>query len=117
MFAGNGFEIIYPEEYDLAIQARIFREAEVVAGYAGSALFNLIFSGSPKHVIVVSSESYTAKNEYVIASAAGHRVDIAWCAAEIPMPRGHWDTRAFNSAFSFDFEREGRFLSEVLADL
>ena len=117
VFADHGFEVIHPEDYDLAAQARIFREAEVVAGYAGSALFNLIFCDSPKHVIVVSSESYTAKNEYVIASAAGHRVDIAWCAAEIPMPRGRWDTTAFNSPFSFDFDREGRFLTEVLESL
>ncbi len=70
VFAGNSFEIIYPEEYDLAIQARSFGQRSW-PGSAGSALFNLIFSGSPKHVIVVSSESYTAKNEYVIASARG----------------------------------------------
>ncbi|MCW2818979.1 MAG: hypothetical protein JWR42_1766 [Marmoricola sp.] len=116
LFADHGFEVIYTEDFDLAEQARIFREAEVVAGYAGSALFNLVFTEEPTHVIVVSSESYTAKNEYVIASVAGHRIDIAWCEAEIPMP-GKWNSKAFNSPFSFDFDREGVFLREVLAGL
>ncbi len=117
LFAAHGFEVVYTEDFDLSEQARMFREAEVVAGYAGSALFNLIFAEEPTHVIVVSSESYTAKNEYVISSVAGHKIDIAWCVAEIPMPEDHWDTRAFNSPFSFDHDREGVFLREVLAGL
>lgn len=116
-FAAQGFEVIYTEDYAITEQARIFREADVIAGYAGSALFNLIFSDSPKHVIVVSSESYTAQNEYLIASVGGHRLDVAWCVAEIPMPEKRWDSTAFNSAFTFDFDREGRFLEKVLADL
>lgn len=116
LLARHGFEVVYPEDYSMPEQARMFREAEVVAGYAGSALFNLVFADRPTRVLLISSESYTAQNEYMIAAAVGHRLDIAWCRAEIEMPE-RWDTRAFNSPFHFDFEREGRFVEQVLAEL
>jgi capsular polysaccharide biosynthesis protein len=116
LFVRHGFEVIYSEDYPLPEQARIFREADVIAGYAGSALFNLIFSETAKHLVLVSSESYTAKNEYVISSALGNRLDVAWCEAELAH-QGRWDSRAFNSSFTFDFGREGVFLQDVLAGL
>lgn len=117
LFVAHGFTVVHPEEFPLARQARMFAEAEVVAGYAGSAMFNLVFCQRPTRVILVSSESYTAKNEYLVASVLGHHLDVAWCAAETPMPEGRWDREAFTSAFSLDFEREGRFLTDVLAEL
>jgi capsular polysaccharide biosynthesis protein len=117
MFVAHGFTVVHPEEFPLAVQARMFAEAEVVAGYAGSAMFNLVFCPRPVRVVLVSSESYTAKNEYLVASVLGHHLDVAWCRAETPMPEGRWDREAFTSAFTFDFEREGRFLADVLDGL
>ena len=95
----------------------MFRSAEVIAGFAGSAMFNLCLSGSPKSAIVISSESYTAQNEYMVSAVVGHDLDIAWCRAEIPMPEGRWQAKAFHSPFTFDFEREGRFVDELLRAL
>ena len=46
------------------------RDADVVAGFAGSGMFQIAFAGGPKHVILVGSESYTASNEYLISSVA-----------------------------------------------
>ncbi len=117
LFVEHGFTVVHPEDFSLPVQARMFAQAEVVAGYAGSAMFNLVFCQRPTQVILVSSESYTAKNEYLVASVLGHHLDVAWCEAETPMPEGRWDREAFTSAFSFDFAREGRFLTEVLAGL
>lgn len=116
-FAAHGFAIVAPEEYPLAEQVRMFREADVVAGFAGSALFTLALAGSPKHAIVISSESYTARNEYMIAAAVGHRLDVAWCRPEIEVTPGRWTRKAFHSPFSVDFAREGVFLDRVLAGL
>lgn len=117
LFAGHGFEIVYPEDYSLAEQARMFREAEVIGGYAGSGLFNLMLADEPKHLIMVSSESYTAENEWMIAAARGHHVDVAWCEAEIKMRKGAFQEGAFHSPYSFDFAREGVFVERVLAEL
>ena len=57
LFRGQGFEVVYPEDFPLADQVRLFREAEVVAGFAGSGLFTLSLSDSPKRVIMISSKT------------------------------------------------------------
>ena len=116
LFLEHGFEVIFPEDYPLAEQARIFREADVIARYAGSGMFTTAFSGGPKHVILVQSESYTAKNEVMICAAMGHRLDVAWCQAELPWTGG-WTRRVYHSAYTFDHDREGAWLKQVLADL
>jgi hypothetical protein len=74
--------------------------------------------GGPKHVILVASESYHAKNEHLIAAAAGHRLDIAWCRAERERVPGSGFSRAvFHSPFTFDLDREGAWIEQVLAEL
>ncbi|MGN6578252.1 MAG: glycosyltransferase family 61 protein [Nocardioides sp.] len=116
LFTAHGFTIVYPEDYPLAEQARLFRGAEVIAGYAGSGMFTSMFSGGPKHVILVQSESYTAMNEVLICAAMGHRLDIAWCVAERPLGE-RWQREVFHSTYRFDHDREGAWLKQVLADL
>jgi capsular polysaccharide biosynthesis protein len=116
VFAGRGFEVIYPEDFPLPEQAAMFRHAEVVAGYAGSALFTLAFCETPKRVIMISSEAYRARNEYMIASVLGHQLDVLWCRPDAPRANkpakpGHM------TAFTFDFAREGLFLEKTLASL
>ncbi|MEP6817607.1 MAG: glycosyltransferase 61 family protein [Marmoricola sp.] len=117
LFAEHGFDIVFPEDYSLSEQARMFRDAEVIGGYAGSALFNICLTQSPKRVFMISSDSYNAKNEYLMAAAMGHHLDIVWCRSKHPMPPDAWVRRAFRSPFTLDFEREGCFLSERLRDL
>ena len=109
-FQRHGFAVVFPEDYSLAEQARMFRSADVVAGYAGSGMFTLSLSGAPKHSIVITPESYRAQNEYVLAAVVGHRIDVAWCRTEE-------QTTGQHSAFTFDFDREGRFVDEVLREL
>ena len=117
-FESHGFTVVYTEDHSLADQARMFREVEVVAGFAGSALFNLVFSTDPKHVLMLSSEGYTAQNEHLIAAVGGHDVTIAWCRPDRPRQEGEgWNNAWFQSNFTFDFEREGRLVTETLAAL
>jgi hypothetical protein len=59
---------------------------------------------------VITPESYRAQNEYVIAAVVGHRIDVAWCRTE-------QQTAGQHGAFTFDFDREGRFVDEVLGQL
>ena len=88
----------------------------MVAGYAGSALFNLLCP-EPKRVVMVSSESYTASNEYMMASVLGHRIDLVTCKPDLARPEAGWSRQAFESSYTFDHDREGRFLAEVFASL
>jgi capsular polysaccharide biosynthesis protein len=108
LFADFGFVTVYPEHFSFVDQVEMFRNAEVVAGYAGSALFTLCFCAPGKRVLMLSSESYTANNEYLIAAVLGHEIDVFWSAAAERRP---------NADFEFDFAREGRQLAAVLAGL
>jgi capsular polysaccharide biosynthesis protein len=117
VFLGRGFEVIYPEDFSLPEQAAIFRHAEVVAGYAGSALFTLAFCETPKRVIMISSEAYRARNEYMIASVLGHDLNILWCRPDAPWTANETMRPGHFIAFTFDFAREGLYLEELLASL
>jgi capsular polysaccharide biosynthesis protein len=117
LFAEEGFDVVYPEEYPIPEQAAMFRNAEVIGGYAGSALFNVIYATSPKRLVMLSSEAYTASNEYMMASVQGHRIDLVTCRPDLPQPDTGWSREAFESSYTFDPAREGHFLREVFASL
>ena len=114
-FRSRGFEIIYPEDYGVAEQAMIFREVQVVAGFAGSGLFSMLFCGAAKTVIVLWPETYTSRNEYLIASVLGHRLEVFWCATARSHPAGDWDPDAYQSTYAFDFERDAARLDEAIS--
>lgn len=114
-FRARGFTVVFTEDYTMAEQAALFRGAEMVAGYAGSALFNLAFATHPIRVVLISSESYTAQNEFLIASALGHEVHTVYCPADIPRRPREWSSAAFNSAFTVDLERDADFLERAVS--
>jgi capsular polysaccharide biosynthesis protein len=114
LFASYGFEVVYPEDLPLPTQVRMFREAEVIAGFAGSGMFNLQFCPTPRHVIVLGPTSYQARNEYMISAVAGHRLDHVWSAPDPDEVRG---PKPQYAGFRFDFENEGVFLREILDGL
>jgi capsular polysaccharide biosynthesis protein len=116
-FSAHGFTVVRPERLPFVEQVAMFRNAEVVAGFAGSALLNLMFTVSPKRVVVLSPESYTARNEYLICSVLGHQLDVAWSVPDVSHPVGGWDPAANRSGFTFDVDREGRWLEQVLTEL
>lgn len=121
LFAEHGFEILLPERHSVAEQARLFREAEVIAGYAGSAMLSAIFATEPKHLITLTSTRYRPNNEYLIASVLGHRLD------EVYGPPVEWTdddrSRAVtpggsgSAPFEIRAGHEGRFLGRVLDEL
>jgi capsular polysaccharide biosynthesis protein len=117
LFAAHGFAVVFPEDHPLADQVRMVREADVVAGFAGSGMFQIAFAGGPKHVILVGSESYTASNEYLISSVVGHHLDLVLCRPDIPKTKRRFDNRSYQSDFTYDDAREGVFLREALASL
>jgi capsular polysaccharide biosynthesis protein len=110
-----GFTVVYPEDHSLPQQVRMFRKAEAIAGYAGSGLFTLAFCPEPTRLILLSSENYTARNEYLIASVRGHPIDLVWCPAEHPFVDGVWTRAAFQSDYRVDLERDGDHLEGLFA--
>jgi capsular polysaccharide biosynthesis protein len=107
-FAQAGFTVVFPEDLPFADQVAVFRNAELVAGFAGSAMFTLGLCDTPKRVLLLSSEHYIPHNECMISAVRGHQLDIFWSVPD------RWEV---NASFSFDFDREGRHLRRVLAEL
>ncbi len=105
MFRAAGHEIVFPEEMSVADQILLFRGAEQIAGFAGSALFTLMFCSQPKQVTMICPESYTATNEYLIGAVRGHAFDVFWSQP---------DDSSFRSSFAVDPDREGKLLQDHL---
>ena len=112
-----GSRSVYPEDHPLADQVELVRRAEVLAGYAGSAMFHVALAGAPKHVVLVTSESYPAHNEYLMSVLLGHRLDVVVCEPLVPRVDGQFTRESFHSDFAYRPEREGVFLRAVLAEL
>lgn len=117
VFRRRGFTVVYPEDLSLAQQATAFRNAKVVAGFGGSAMFNVMYAEGLTNLIVLAHEAYTARNEYLFASLLGGRTDYFWSTPETAHPRGGWTQEAFTSNWSFDFDRHGTALDLLLASL
>ncbi len=113
-FTAAGFEVVYPEDHPLADQVELVRRAEVLAGYAGSAMFHVALAGEPKHVVLVTSESYPAHNEYLMSMLLGHRLDVVVCEPLVPRVDGQFTRESFHSDFAYRPEREGAFLRASL---
>jgi capsular polysaccharide biosynthesis protein len=114
LFAARDFQIIFPEDFPLPEQVAIFRQAEVIAGFSGSGLFTLALAEQPKRLVMITPDSYRAKNEYLMAAVHGHSLDVVWCESETPMPHDRFWGRAAAAPFTFDHEKEGLYLQHLL---
>ncbi|WP_460465885.1 glycosyltransferase family 61 protein [Arthrobacter pigmenti] len=114
VFRSFGFEVIYPEKMPLGDQVDTFAKAEVVAGFGGSGMLNSIFSDGPGTKLVIAPETYNAANEYLISSVNGDSIHYLYGESEIQHPPKSWTWGAYRSPFSFDFDRDGQRLKDIL---
>lgn len=116
-FQSAGFTVVYPEDLDLSQQASIFAGATVIAGFGGSAMFNMMYAEKMTTAIVLSHEAYTARNEHLFTSLLGGDVNYFWSAPDVPHPENGWSQDAFYSDWEFDFERNRKPLEELITSL
>ncbi|KAB2808209.1 glycosyltransferase family 61 protein [Pimelobacter simplex] len=109
VFVEHGFEIVFPEDYPLGEQVAMFRAAEVIAGFAGSGMFQIAFVREPTTVIQVGSEAYGPRNEYLMAAVRRHRLTGIVCQA--------YGGRGLAADWRYDEQREGPALRAVLGGL
>jgi capsular polysaccharide biosynthesis protein len=117
VFARHGFTVLYPEDYPMADQVAIFRRAKVIAGFAGSGLFNICFTTDPKQVVMLQHEAYSATNEYLFASVLGHELTSIVSELDRTEDDELGNASRFQSSFTVDFDREGQHLLRVLEAL
>jgi capsular polysaccharide biosynthesis protein len=108
LFRHYGFAVVHPETLSVEQQAAAFSGARVVAGCAGSGLFNTIFARRPGRRIVFGPVGYRARNEWTMAAVRGDDYHHFFGPAE---------TDDFHSPFAFDFEADGPALELLLHDL
>jgi capsular polysaccharide biosynthesis protein len=117
LFESHGFKIVYPELFDLGTQAGLFANARVIAGYGGSAMYNMLFARNLETAIVLNQESYTARGEHLFTSFFNCDVHYFWSPPDPPEPHGDRWKGGFYSSWEFDFERNGPTLERLLASL
>jgi capsular polysaccharide biosynthesis protein len=117
LFAASGFTIVFPEDHPLPNQVEMFHRAEVIGGFAGSAMFTTMFTDRIKHLVMVTADTYRPSNEYMIASVRGHRLDVATGTTPRVLPPDVSPSKPLSWPFVVDMDAEGAWLREVLADL
>jgi capsular polysaccharide biosynthesis protein len=115
-FAARGYTVVYPERHSLPDQARLFREARVVAGFGGSAMFNVMHTRRLEGLVVLNSSSYFARNEHLFAAVKGGESHYFWSPPDRVLANPQ-SMRALRLSWKFDFRRLGDELDLVLARL
>ena len=115
-FAAHGFHVFYPEDLPLREQVALFRGARVIAGFGGSAMFNLLHAERLEAVVVLSHHGYTARNEHLFASVLGSDLHYFWQQSDVaPREDGRRSTASDRSTFSVDLDGQADDLRRILA--
>jgi len=78
-------------------------------------MFNMMFNPAAK-IIVITSDTYTARNEYLFASALGNEIHYFFGPSKVrPNRPGKHDPVAFVADFDFDLRKNRRDLIRALA--
>ncbi|HEY7052310.1 MAG TPA: glycosyltransferase 61 family protein [Mycobacterium sp.] len=117
LFTAHGFEVVYPELLSLSDQAALFANARVVAGFGGSAMYNLLFARNLETMIVLNHEAYSARGEHLFASFFDCDAHYFWSPPDPPEPSGNCFKGGFYSSWEFDFARNGAALEKLLTSL
>ncbi|HEY3528657.1 MAG TPA: glycosyltransferase 61 family protein [Nocardioides sp.] len=115
-FADRGFTILYPEQHPLPDQARLFREARVVAGFGGSALFNVMHTRRLEALVVLNHSGYFARNEHLFAAVKGGESHYFWSPPD-RSPANPRSKQALRAGWEFDLPGLGDDLDRLITRL
>lgn len=113
-FADRGFEVVLPAELSMPDQVDTFASAQIVAGFAGSALINGIYGNGPSKRIIIGHEAYNARNEHLISCLFHDVQHYFWARPDVEHPRGTWSIPAFVSSFTFDLKRAAPYIDDAI---
>lgn len=116
LFERNGFVVVNPETLSVSEQAGLFGNADVVAGFAGSGMFSMLYAEHLTNVLVLSQDSYTARNEFLYATALADQVDYFWSKADIAHGT-RFSEEAFHSPWEFDLALHETCLTDLLQQI
>lgn len=82
LFKKMGFEVIQPETMSIKEQIKLFSQVKILAGEAGSALHNSIFSPSKTKIINIQSSRQSHFIQSGLCSHLGQDVTYFWSRSE-----------------------------------
>jgi hypothetical protein len=88
----------------------------VVAGFGGSALFNVMHTRRLEALVVLNHDAYFARNEHLFASVKGGESHYFWSPPD-SRPDDPFARDALRSSWEFDEARLGDELDRLLARL
>jgi capsular polysaccharide biosynthesis protein len=115
-FADHGFHVFYPERLPLDEQVALFAGARVVAGFAGSALFNMMHCRRLEKTVVISQNDYEARNENLFNSVLGGQLHYFWQESDLAGTEGVGNKQARRASYAFDFDRYGAELTKAITE-
>lgn len=115
LFARHGFAVVRPETIPVPEQAALFAQAEVVAGFGGSGMFNLLFADVLETLIVLNQSAYWGRSEHLFAAALGVDSHFFWSDPDPGHPDGSYE--AHQASWTFDFDRNAASLTDLLRSL
>lgn len=116
-FQAAGLTVVEPSKLSIPQQARLFSDAEVVGGFGGTGMFNLIFATQSPTVVMLGHSAYDARNEELITAVRGCDIHYIWSEPDHHQPADGFDYQAFQSSWTFDLPRRGPELRKLLQSL
>ena len=113
LLESHGFEIITPTSLDVPSQARLFAEADVIAGPAGAAFANLIFASPGARVIEIAPPGWLAAFHWMISARLGLEHHIL--LGEGPVMSGVPDVSARERDITVDPAKLEHVLNDIAA--
>lgn len=66
LFATHGFTIIHPQELSVRKQISLFRNANIIAGPSGSAMYNCVFQNKPTQKFILTPSDFFKMSDVLI---------------------------------------------------
>jgi capsular polysaccharide biosynthesis protein len=95
VFREEGFTIAYPETMSIEEQVSIVSNSTIIAGFAGSALHNVVFSPFRKKMLILSCEKQVNSNFLLFQLARDDDVRYMFPPGIIKIPQNHPKTPKF----------------------
>jgi Glycosyltransferase 61 len=89
-FRAHGFTVMHPQELSIAEQVASIRQARLIAGSAGSAMYLSAFARPGADKLIVSPRNFTFRDDQLISHLHGERLSYVLCeqGADEGHPRG-----------------------------
>jgi capsular polysaccharide biosynthesis protein len=74
VFAAHGFKIIHPQELSFREQVNYFRNARIIAGPSGSAMYNCVFSKKTVKKLILTNTNFIKLSDILINTSTGGNI-------------------------------------------